>query len=887
MCTITNYLKASMVICLQKDRGMKASLYCSEPPGCICEKCLYHWSGRCPYGSCYDDLRAKINPYDKAHPGEPPRTSWSSWREDQAAWCRGGIFYQSHDCDKFVEYTGSTVKECLEANVQIYQDGYIHCSLVESVGCEECMRRFEGKQAKKEEEEVAKKTYWTKCGHEFEKNSTATVTGFEIPDSNERIISGICAACPFPVEVTEGWGENKKHVRWECRAGSQPPNHKTEWAGNLDDKNTIQINSLDYNLLEEIREYCEAHPDLGAGYNTDHLADCRRTLSVCCSPNKKGITAKHELIEKFFQDDRITQVRNLLSTLIGKEIRTHYNTGGIVTNVIGPHNAYGPGSWTINYTEDGKKRKNPCIINSIKVENGIITCDGKPLQIIEPKKDDETCEESQKNTGSGSCVPGAQEIIATSNADKPAAMTARDSSDTEAESCANCQVDKEFCQEHQACIRVGLRPDECVCVNWIGEAEENEVMKNENACPYGKLSCDCRCINSIDGHIVCDAIRRKDWDRYHYVKEMQGKVHCDIFDKLAAEIIAEKNEERLERQKNAAFLTKNVTKTDEVVTFDYSTVDEETGAFLQERANNIILTKNAAAYVIGKELKEAQQKLSSHDKTKGTFIKWVKSLDFSDETAYNYMNLYSFLSKQFGNIDEITNAKSFLELPAKLQYAVSKPSARPELQQAVLAGDIKTHKEYKELEERLREAEARANEAVRLKYQADSAKIKAESEFKKLSSESANHIKDNLKTIRELNQQLDQAKRNSDPAKIQELGQIISDKQREIDDLRQQLKDKPIEATASRVVEKLPDDVQEYLSSVYDTMRHMQNFAKVNQVLNLIVGLSTDELQSWAMMMNNRKAVGDDEESETLELLGMAIQSLEDMKEDYESRGCE
>ena len=78
----------------------------------------------------------------------------------------------------------------------------------------------------------------------------------------------------------------------------------------------------------------------------------------------------------------ISADKELLSTLIGKKISTHYNTGGIVTNVVGPHNAYGPGSWTINYTEDGKKNKNPCIINSIKIENGIITCDGKPLQII-------------------------------------------------------------------------------------------------------------------------------------------------------------------------------------------------------------------------------------------------------------------------------------------------------------------------------------------------------------------------------------------------------------------------------------------------------------------------------------------------------------------------
>ena len=123
------------------------AFYCSENLGCICEKCLYHWSGRCPYGNCYDDLRAKENPYDKAHPEESPRTYWSKWKKDQAYWCRGGMFYQSHECDKFVEYDKSKhiVKECLEAIVDVYQDGYIGCSLVELIGCEECMKRFNEK----------------------------------------------------------------------------------------------------------------------------------------------------------------------------------------------------------------------------------------------------------------------------------------------------------------------------------------------------------------------------------------------------------------------------------------------------------------------------------------------------------------------------------------------------------------------------------------------------------------------------------------------------------------------------------------------------------------------------------------------------------------------
>lgn len=145
-------------------------------------------------------------------------------------------------------------------------------------------------------------------------------------------------------------------------------------------------------------------------------------------------------------DEKEAADRELLSALIGKEIKTHYNTGGIVTNVIGPHNMYGPGSWSINYTPDGKKSKSPFIINSIKIENGVITCEGKPLQIVEQK---------------------------------------------EPESCANCSVDKEDCMPYQACMNEGLLPEECVCENWRGV--KKVIIDNDKKCISKNDSCSLYC----------------------------------------------------------------------------------------------------------------------------------------------------------------------------------------------------------------------------------------------------------------------------------------------------------------------------------------------------------------------------------------------------------
>lgn len=109
---------------------------------CVCKKCLYHHSGRCPYGGCFDNKRAIENPYNEVHQNEPLRTSWSNWKTDQAYWCRGGIFYPVQQCKEFIKYMGCECKDCIKCVVTVFQDGYIDCSLVDSVGCEVCYKEF-------------------------------------------------------------------------------------------------------------------------------------------------------------------------------------------------------------------------------------------------------------------------------------------------------------------------------------------------------------------------------------------------------------------------------------------------------------------------------------------------------------------------------------------------------------------------------------------------------------------------------------------------------------------------------------------------------------------------------------------------------------------------
>jgi hypothetical protein len=268
-----------------------------------------------------------------------------------------------------------------------------------------------------------------------------------------------------------------------------------------------------------------------------------------------------------------------------------------------------------------------------------------------------------------------------------------------------------------------------------------------------------------------------------------------------------------------------------VITFDYSTVDEETSAFLQDKAQKITEIRIKSVIGIGKELKEAQDKLSNN-KT-GTFGAWSQSIGLSRQTVQNYIQAYDYIVKNFDNIE------SAQDIQPSLLFAASKPSAPAELQQGVLSGDITTHKQYKELEQKLKDAE----------FHYDTVK-KSYERLEKVNSEHYRMQTIAEKDVANLRRQLDQAQRNSDTVKVQELGQKIADYQQEIEgyqeqvgqlntqlqETKQQLHDKPIEVAATEVVEKeiIPDEVAEAI------------YCKIKYLYEGIKNLTAKEIQIFA-----------------------------------------
>src|SRR5690625_3663940 len=132
---------------------------------------------------------------------------------------------------------------------------------------------------------------------------------------------------------------------------------------------------------------------------------------------------------------------------------------------------------------------------------------------------------------------------------------------------------------------------------------------------------------------------------------------------------------------------------------------------------------NKASEELGKELYEAQQKLAKHGY--GCFEEWYTALGFKQRNVYHYINRYSFLQ----NLQNQKEIETFQELSPSLQNEVSKPSAKEEVNQAVFDGDIKTHKEYKEMERMVNEAEQAKRQA---EAQAEQAKRSEEIALKRL-----------------------------------------------------------------------------------------------------------------------------------------------------------
>lgn len=140
--------------------------------------------------------------------------------------------------------------------------------------------------------------------------------------------------------------------------------------------------------------------------------------------------------------------------------------------------------------------------------------------------------------------------------------------------------------------------------------------------------------------------------------------------------------------------------------FDYSVLDSSTAEYLKDRENSMSKTLERTSEKLGEDLYKAQQKLADHNG--GVFEEWYTALGFKSRNVYNFINRHKYVLQ---NLQDPSDLETFQELGSSLQIEMSKPSANPEINQKVFDGDIKTHKEYKELEKKYKEQQERLEKA--------------------------------------------------------------------------------------------------------------------------------------------------------------------------------
>lgn len=307
--------------------------------------------------------------------------------------------------------------------------------------------------------------------------------------------------------------------------------------------------------------------------------------------------------------------------------------------------------------------------------------------------------------------------------------------------------------------------------------------------------------------------------------------------------------------------------------FDYSELDKETADYLKQTAIEIKEDVESLATRTGERLFDAKDKLANH--YHGTFQKWCEiEVGISPKTAYKLINRYSYV------VNNIHNQNLLEELPLSLSYEISKPSAPPQLQAAVLSGDITTHKQYKELEKELK---SRDSELKQIK---DSYNQKMDKIITELSEKDRQLTSKNM-MIQTLQKQQEEVKLQikevpvDNPRLVEKLSELDKDldlKKQEVRRLQNKMNDLQKEAAKAseienkeRYVRELDERIDKAKIAVKGHLKELEAIEKVytfnKAVKQFIKEHMIDITLITNITQNNRKELQTD--------LGAAIEMIE------------
>ena len=286
----------------------------------------------------------------------------------------------------------------------------------------------------------------------------------------------------------------------------------------------------------------------------------------------------------------------------------------------------------------------------------------------------------------------------------------------------------------------------------------------------------------------------------------------------------------------------------DTTTFDYTLVDEDTANYLRKATARI-----ANSYAdIGAVLAEAQERLAKHGfgDNNGFFEKWYSSLGMSKKTVYRFIQIHNFRNDMLRSCQIDTNENAleiFDNLPKTLQADISSPSAPAEAVNAVLSGDITTHKDYIALKKRIEELEENIED---LEEERDD----LETDVNTLTEKNKQLTEENSAIARE---RLGATKRNSELMK-------------ELKDLRS----RPVETVA---IEKDPTESQEYKDMLSDYNKMHRQVVATTQENDRLKDKQKELLQRYNELYEQARAAENDGRELTGYFLPISVEEYSDI----------
>lgn len=302
--------------------------------------------------------------------------------------------------------------------------------------------------------------------------------------------------------------------------------------------------------------------------------------------------------------------------------------------------------------------------------------------------------------------------------------------------------------------------------------------------------------------------------------------------------------------------------------FDYSLVDNQTAIKLEKYEKQLNRIYNSYSVEVGEVLYHAQQELSSYGD--GTFINWAESIGFKESSLYNYINAYKFLQK----LEKPEDKETFLAQPKTVQYAMSKPSAKEEINQEVFNGNIKSSKEYKEMERKAKEYEQqlkqRDEQNAQLQSQVEQAQ-RSESIARKQLEDEQNREPEVIEkeVVKEvvpdrINKQLENLK--NDKKLLEQREKELSDLKRRFKEQEQQPETDKYKRDSNLTEEEqivsirfqvetnllaLRDDANEFLDKAAHTPYREAAIARASQRTKNMMFDVVEEMEAWTRQMRN------------------------------------